>query len=385
MSTSPCNCSDATACEALPPVIEGARVVVVNDANCLRYLVPVPGSVLYTDGTKGYYSDGSTFFPLALPNLVSLAGDAGAEVPSLLFQTSGGVIGALRASETDNLFIYSLNGQWNIGLLPVVTSWPVATIPEECCCPTGFLTVTLDVEEENLVLGRFNPCTDATTVASGPILTCEEGCIRKLAGTSDDQVPVWDNGASEWVPTEISTLIPTPDSVLDTAQLYWEYSGDQTDVPFAATPFLFSGAFGVDWTVTQSGSIVNTVLSGGYYTLRIVNAGWHTINLTFSGSLKITGYVGNLTSYFFDADLDCNGLSPIAFGPAAMAATFVDPNSDAYMTYAVSCNVSGSFTANQTLTFQLRITGHDSTDNVTLVLTDAEFTHRICGNVTRIT
>lgn len=399
-----CNCSDADACEALPPVLQGSKVVVLNTANCQRSLVGVPGGVLYNDGTNVYYADGGSSRPLALPGLSEMEGSDGTTVGKLLFQTNGGVIGGLTAdASTDGLYVRSMAGSWEVAPLPVTTSWPVADIPTECCCPEAFAVLVLNGDGTEYELRRFNPCEDATSVNEGPLLTCEEGCMRRLNGTSDDQVLVWDNSGEIWVPTEISSLIPTPESVLDVSRVEW--SG--TDLTLPAGADVWDQVLGTNsaWNITQSGTLVSSASYASPYThntLQITNAGWHKFDFTVSGALQASSVATDprtgMLFGFLTVNVNNSAVTPNPFARVPISVAAVSDGGggfDVWFTFEASISYAANFAANDkvdlnfTTLFSTNFAGGVDGGSYPTALYDPttarNWTIQATGTVTRIT
>lgn len=281
MTTKPCNCIDAALCTELPPTIEGSKLMVLNSLNCPQTLVPMPGSVVFSDGSTVVYSDGSAARPLSLPGLVEQHLIPGATIPSILSKLAGGVIAAINPPEgEDGLVLQSLAGDWVLARLPQTLCYPSPDVEEECCCPDYFAVWVSDLSGENFCLKRFSPCQDATTITSGSILACgtgdSGGCMRKLVGTQDDQVPIWDSATSTWAPGNVSSLVPTPTSVVDVAFV----QGTKNSLADGET----ATALGItSLSVTaQSDTLVN-ISSGA---VRIINAGFYKFDFAISGYVR---------------------------------------------------------------------------------------------------
>jgi hypothetical protein len=391
-----CNCPDPEGCDQLSPIPEGYGLPVVNSENCPRLLVPVPGAVVYTDGVLTYYADGSAVRPLSFPGLVGLTATEGLAIPALLFTSNGGTIVKLTPPADDDLYIYSSGGEWVVGQLPVNASWPVGDIPEECCCPAAFAVLTLSDDETEYELKRFNPCTDSTTVESGPILTCEDGCMRKLAGTDDDQVPVWDTGTSEWVPTDISSLVPTPDSVLDIANFTYAGSGTEASMTPPYTPFNFYMGNGASWSINQSSTLLSSVAyanpgDASAQALNIINAGWYQVTVSITVNVTQSAVAQDPSLYVFPVILNptvnnaaITGVPAFTRGLANFMRIDNTGSFDTQFYYVAHVTFAAQFTANSRLNFLVNVVGNELSGSP-VVYTTGNWIARAIGTVTRIT
>lgn len=374
----------------------GSKLLVLNDANCQRTLVPTPGSLLYSDGVTVFYADGGAVAPLALPSLATYIQEEATTIPSILSKFAAGVIAAVTpAVATDGLVLTSLAGEWLLAPIPAQLCFSPDDVIVECCCPLSFAVwVEDDSDPDNIVLclRQFNFCEDATNIESGSIMSCEPdtGCIRKLVGTSGDQVPAWDVGTETWIPTEISDLVPTPESVLDVAQFSWETSLAPGDIPGGDN---FSGFYlGLEtgWTINQSGSVATSaaiVVPSAHNTLRITNAGWHQINITVSGLLVVTDPADDPNAFIWYVELaptpGVAGFSPNTKGVATALGTVNGLEVDGVMAFSISLSLAGNFAAAATISFRLTTIGVNG--NTVGEINTGELAVEAQGTITRIT
>jgi hypothetical protein len=397
-TTSNCNCSDATVCEELPPVVDGSKLLVLSATNCQRTLVPKPGSLVYSDGVGVYYVDGSAGAPLALPNLTSYQQLEGITIPSILAQFAGGVIVSVTPDgDTDGLVLTSLAGEWLLAPIPPQLCFDPDDVLTECCCPLAFAVwVEDDSDPENplMCLRSFNFCEDATNIEAGSIMSCEPetGCIRKLVGTSGDQVPAWDPGTSTWIPTEISDLVPTPDSVLDVAQ----FSLSETILPASLSPSIsdFVAGTGVGWSLAQSGSIVASASYALPYThnaIRILNTGWHQVNVTIYGELTAIDNAIDPAGFGWHAQLSVSRNNaaistvpaPVLVQPASAVGVANVSNFDTLLTFSMTASFAANFTVGDNLDFAVILLGRNTSTTETFLLDETTYT--ASGTITRIT
>lgn len=409
-STPPnCNCSDAAACEELPPVLSASKLLVLNDANCQRTLVPRPGSLVYSDGVGVYYADGGGSAPIALPNLANYEQVPATTIPSLMTRLAGGVLAYLTPEvSTDGYVLTSLAGEWLLAPIPALLCFDPDDILTECCCPEAFAVWVLDEsdpENPQMCLRSFNFCEDATNIEAGSIMSCEPetGCIRKLVGTSGDQVPAWDVATETWIPTEISDLIPTPESVLDVASVSWSYVNGA--LPVGALTFDHLLGIVSGWTITQSGAIASSAANAVPYahnSMVITNTGWHEFHFTVRGAFASVGVATANPlpgQNFMTLQLLRNGslVGPEIEVPVTASSAANDTEFDLNMRYSGALNWAMSCTAADRIDIDIQfkfssidtggVTGTYEADFFlgTPGSGDSACTHTVEGTITRIT
>lgn len=396
-----CNCSDATVCTELPPVVSAAKLLTLNSANCQRTLVPRPGSLVYSDGTEVIYADGSAAAPLALPGLVNYRQLANTPIPSIVSWFSGGVLTAVQPDAgVDGLVLTSLAGEWSLQPIPANLCFDAGDVQTECCCPAAFavwVEDNTDPENPQLCLRSFNFCEDATNITSGSIMSCEPdtGCIRKLVGTSSDQVPVWNQGGQAWVPTEISDLIPTPESVLDISQFRWNAALNEGNIPAGGDLAEFMAGTGAAWTFNQSGTLVNSVsYASGLYThnsIQILAAGFYQVTFVVTGELRSidnaidpSGFAWTLTVIPSINNASISQVpAPLLDQPATAIGLANVGNFDTLIKFGGSGSFALNASANARLSFTLILRGYNT--NTLEEFLSGEITVDVSGTITRIT